>query len=111
MNWRSRPLALFLPIAFLFLPSPKVLGRGKGATGTVSTTATITPLTITSSGPAIRMATPHADMARQRGAGKRSSPARPSSPPRRHRPRDRPAETPPKVDSPRGCSLAATTCG
>jgi hypothetical protein len=23
MNWRSRPLALFLPIAFLFLPQPE----------------------------------------------------------------------------------------
>ena len=33
MNWRSRPLALFLPIAFLFLPQPEgawAQGRGHG---------------------------------------------------------------------------------
>jgi hypothetical protein len=33
MNWRSRPLALFLPIAFLFLPQPEggwARGRGHG---------------------------------------------------------------------------------
>lgn len=33
MNWRSRPLALFLPIAFLFLPQPEgawARGRSHG---------------------------------------------------------------------------------
>ena len=31
MNWRSRPLALFLPIAFLLLPQPEgVWARGRG---------------------------------------------------------------------------------
>ncbi len=31
MNWRSRQLALFLPIAFLFLPQPEgVWARGRG---------------------------------------------------------------------------------
>lgn len=110
MNWRSRPLALFLPIAFLFLPQSEGAWARGGAIGTATTMASITPLTITSSGLDIRMAPPRADMARQLGAGKRSSPARPCFPPRR-RPRGRPAEMPSKVESPRRRALSTATCG
>ena len=64
MTWRSRPL-VFLPIAFLLLLPPDGGWAQGRATSTATTTTAITPLTITSSGSDMHMATPRADPARQ----------------------------------------------
>jgi len=95
MTWRSRPL-LLLPIGFLLFLPPNGGWAHSRATSTV--TATISPLIITCSASAILKGRPRADVARQRGRGTRSSPAR-RPPPRRHRPRGPPAEMAPQVES------------
>jgi hypothetical protein len=80
MTWRSRRFS-FSRSRSCFSSRPTVAGP---RAGTATTTTAITPLPITSSGSAMRVATPRADPARQQGAGKGPSQTRRSPPAERH---------------------------
>ncbi len=111
MNWRSRPLALFLPIAFLLLLEPeRAWARGRGH-GHGQHHGRHHPAHHHFFGFGHPYGYAQGGYGSPAGCGQTVVPGSPQPPPRRHRPRGRPAEMPAKVERPRRRSLAATTRG